>query len=108
ARLDAHLGEDDGHQPGRDLLAGGHNRIIFARVVELAGLIDPADQLIGFTRHGRNHDGNLVTGLHLAFDMTRSLADALDIGYRSATEFDDDAGHFFPGIPPNPAVRSLV
>ena len=43
--------------------------------------------------HGRNHDGDFMTGVDLALDVTRDVADAVDIGDRSAAEFHDETGH---------------
>jgi hypothetical protein len=55
----------------------------------LAGVIDPADQLVGLAGHGGHHHGDLVSGLDLALDVTRDIANAFDIGDRSAAEFHD-------------------
>jgi hypothetical protein len=86
-----HFAQDDGHEPGRDLLARGDHGIIFARVVQRRGLVDPADELVGFTRHGGNDNGHLMAGLDLAFDVAGRLPNALDIGDGGAAELDHDA-----------------
>ena len=43
-----------------------------------AGLIDPADQLIGLATHGGHDDGDLMTGIDLALHVPRGLPNTLD------------------------------
>jgi hypothetical protein len=61
--------------------------------VQRRGLVDPTDELVGLARHGRNHDGDFVAGIDLAFDVARRLPDAIDIGDRRAAKLHDDACH---------------
>ncbi len=93
--------ERDGQQPGGHLLAGGHDRVVFAGIVQGSGLAAPAHQPVGGARHGRDHDGDLVAGIDLALDVARDVADALDVGDRGAAEFHHQAGH--GGLAASPA-----
>src|SRR6185437_7098531 len=86
-RVDAHAFEHDGEQPGGNLLAGRHHRIVFARVVQHGGLAAPGDQLVGDAGHGGNHHRYVVAGLDLALDVARHVADAVEIGDRRSAEF---------------------
>ena len=54
-----------------------------------AGLGAPGDEFVGLARHGRDHDGDVVAGLDLAFDVARGVADAVDVGDGRAAEFQD-------------------
>ena len=100
--IDTHRLQCDGQKPGGHLLAGSDDRIIFARVIErqiaaadLWHLLRPANQLIGLAGHGRDHNGDLIAGIHLAFDVARDIADSVQIGDRSPAEFHHDARHRF-------------
>ena len=97
ARIDAHVFQRDGQQPGGDLLAGGDDGVVFARVVQRRGLPGPGDQLVGRAGHGRDHDGDLMAGVDLALDVARDVADAVDIGDRRSAEFHHQACHDVPG-----------
>src|SRR6266566_3069774 len=62
-----------------------------------AGLADPVDQLVGYSRHRRDDHRDLVPGIVLALDAQRGILDALDIPDRSAAKFLHDARHdFYP------------
>ena len=52
--------ERDREQAGRDLLAGGHHRVVFARVVHRRHGPGPVDQLVRGAGHGGNHHRHLV------------------------------------------------
>ena len=93
ARRNADILQHDGEQPGSDLFARRHDRIIFARIVQHGSLAAPGDEFVGLAGHRRNHDRDLMAGLHLAFDVARDVADALDIGDRRAAEFHHETGH---------------
>ena len=84
------------NRPDGDLLAGRDHRIIFAGVEDLPRLqcgFAPAHELIGGSRHRRHDDGDIMAGIDLALDVTRDVADAIDIGDRSAAEFHYQTGH---------------
>ena len=100
ARGDAHRLQHDGEQAGGDLLAGGDDGVVLARVVQGGGLAHPGDQLIGDARHGRDDDGDLVAGIDLALDVARDVADALDVGNRGAAELHDEDRHDDPSCRP--------
>jgi hypothetical protein len=53
----------------------------------------PFHKLVGGPGHGRNHHGDLMTGVDLTLDMARDVADPLDIGHRGAAEFHDQSSH---------------
>ena len=93
ARPNADILQHDGEQPGSDLFARRHDRIIFARIVQHGSLAAPGDEFVGLAGHRRNHDRDLMAGLHLALDVARDVADALDIGDRRAAEFHHQTGH---------------
>ena len=67
--------QGDGEQPGGDLLAGRHDRIILSGVVDHGGFAAPADQPVRGSGHGRNHDCHLMAGPHLSLDVARNIAD---------------------------------
>ena len=99
--MNAHRLQTDRQDAARHLLARGHDGVVFARVVErdvrtgdLGHALHPVDQLIGLAGHRRDDHGDLVAGFHLAFDVTRHVADAVQIGNRGAAEFHHDARHF--------------
>ena len=93
AGVDAHRLQRDRQQPGGDLLARGHDGVVFARIVQDRGFAAEVDQLVGRARHRRNDDGDLMAGVHLALDVARHVADAIDIGDRGTAEFHDQTGH---------------
>ena len=59
AGVDAHLLQRDRQQPGGDLLAGRHHRVVFAGVVQRRRLARPRHQLVGQAGHGRDHHRHL-------------------------------------------------
>ena len=95
-RIDIEVLERDREQTGRHLFAGRDDGIVFPRI-ENAPLLQrrlaPGDELVGGARHGRDHDGDLMAGIDLALDVTRDVADAVDIGDRRSAEFHDKTGH---------------
>src|SRR6185436_20799371 len=91
--LNADRLQRDGEQPGRDLFAGSHDGVIFARVMHWRGLAAPVHQLIGLARHRRDHYRHVVSRVDLAFDVARDIADAFDIGDGGAAEFHHEAAH---------------
>ena len=76
--------------PAVTCLAGGHDRVVFARVVQRRGVAAPADQFVGLAGHGGDHDGHVVTGVEFALHMARDVADAVDIGDRRSAEFQHE------------------
>jgi hypothetical protein len=97
ARIDAHAFQHDCQQPGGDLLAGGDYNVVFARIVQHGGLPTVLDQLIGYARHRGHHDGHVVAGIDLAFDVARHIADAVDIRDRRSAELHNQPWHSVPG-----------
>jgi 2-polyprenyl-6-hydroxyphenyl methylase/3-demethylubiquinone-9 3-methyltransferase len=93
AGVHAHALQHDGEQPGGDLLARGDHRVVFAGVVQGGAVAAPGHQLVGLAGHGRDHDRDLVSGVDLALDVTRDIADALDIGNRGSAELHHQASH---------------
>ena len=91
--LEAHFLQREGEEARGHLLAGGDDHVVFLRIVEGRGFLDPADELVGLAGHGGDHDGDVVAGLDLAFDMPRHVADALDGGDGCAAELHDKTGH---------------
>ena len=83
-------------RPGGDLLAGGDDGVVLARVVQRRGLAHPGDQLIGDAGHGRDDHGHSVAGIDLALDVAGDVADALDVGNRGAAELHDEERHDDP------------
>ena len=80
-------------RPGGDLLARGHDRVVFAGVVQGRGVAAPGHQLVGLAGHGGDHHRHVVAGIDLALDVARDVADALDIGDRGAAELHHQTGH---------------
>src|SRR5690606_10238528 len=52
-----------------------------------------AQKAVGFTRHGRRNDDNLVAGRMPLGYATRHVLDALDRAHRRATVFMNNYGH---------------
>src|SRR5262249_19732753 len=67
--------------------------VVFAGVVQRRGLAAPAHEPIGDAGHGRDDDRHLVASVDLALDVSRDVADALDVGNRGAAKFHYQAGH---------------
>ncbi len=76
AGLETHLGEYDGQEARRDLLARGDDRVVFGLGVERRGVLAPGHQLVGLAGHRRDDDRDLVAGPHLAGDVAGDVADA--------------------------------
>ena len=93
ARLQAHRLQHDGEEARRHLLAGGDDGIVLARVMQHGGFAHPGDELVGHARHGRDDDGDLVAGVHLALDVARDVTNALDVGDGRAAELHDNNSH---------------
>jgi hypothetical protein len=93
AGLDADRLQRDRQQSGRDLLARGDHRVIFARVVHRGRLAAPLHQLIGLAGHRRHHDSDVMARVDLALDVAGDVADAVDIGDGRAAEFHHEAAH---------------
>src|ERR1041385_709683 len=92
-RLDAEALQHDCQKTRGDLLAGCHYRVIFARVMHRRRFATPLDEFVGLAGHRRDHDGDVMAGVDLAFDMARDVADPVDIGDRGAAEFHHKAAH---------------
>ena len=89
----------DREQARGDLFAGGHHGVIFARVMHRRGVAAPFHQFVGLAGHRRHHHGDVVAGIDLALDVTRDVADAVDIGDGRAAEFHHEAAHDDACIP---------
>ena len=99
AGIDAHPLEHDGEQSGGDLLAGRHDGVVFAGVVQRSSVAAPGYELVGRPRHGGDHHRHLVAGVDFALDVAGDIADALDIGDRGSAELHHQSRHGqrFPG-----------
>src|SRR6516162_2298529 len=93
ARIDPEVLKREREQAGSDLLAGGDNDVIFARVMHEARLARPIDKLVRNSRHCRDDDSHLVSGVDFAPDPLGNVLDAIDIGERGAAEFLNYAIH---------------
>src|SRR5262245_40721285 len=91
--LTPHAFDHEGEKSRRDLLARGHHGVVFARIVQGRGLLAPGHELVGLAHHGRNHHGHVVARRHLALDMARDVANAVDIGDRRSAELHHQARH---------------
>ena len=96
ARRHAHFLERQGHQSGRDVFAGGHNRIIFTRIKHRGGLIDPPHQFIGFARHGRDDDDHIIAFGHFHTHTLCRAFDPVQGRDRRAAEFHHKNRHKSP------------
>ena len=88
--------QNDRHQARGHLLAGRHDGIVFARVVNapfLQGRLAPGHELVGDAGHGGDHDRDLMAGIDLALDVARGVADAVDVGDRRSAKLHDETGH---------------
>ena len=108
ARLQAHRLQHDGEQPRGHLLAGGDDGVVLARVMQHGRLAHPADELVGGAGHGRDDDGDLVAGIHLALDVARHVADALDVGDGRAAELHDNNSHRVSRLRPIPKFAEFA
>jgi hypothetical protein len=88
----------DGEQSRGHLFAGGHDRIVFARIVQWREGLAPGHKLIGRAGHGGDDNGHLVAGFHLALDAVGDISDAVEIGDGGAAELHHDAGHGHPRV----------
>jgi hypothetical protein len=96
----AHRLKRDGQQPAGHLFARGNDRVIFAGIVEggvgtgdLRHGCTQFDKFVGLAGHRRDHHGNLVPGVDLAFDVPGDIADPVEVGNRGAAKFHHYAGH---------------
>jgi hypothetical protein len=87
ARRHAQFLQAQRHQPGGHVLARRHHRVVFARVEEGRGALDPADQFVGLAGHGRDDDDDVIAALDLARDLAGRIRDPVQIGHRGAAEF---------------------
>ena len=87
--------QHDGQQASGYLFARSYDGVIFACVVEHVGFAHPAHELIGCTSHRRNDNSHLVTGIDLAFDMARNVANALHVRDGRTAEFHYQDCHAF-------------
>ena len=92
--------QHDGEQSRRHLLAGGDDGVVLARIVQGRGLPHPGHQLVGDAGHGRDHDGHAVAGVDLALDVTRDVANPLEVGHRRAAELHHQERHDDPRVCP--------
>ena len=53
-RAETHILQDNRHDAGADLLAGGNDRVVFAGIVKGRGVAGQADEPVGLARHGGN------------------------------------------------------
>ena len=63
------------------------------------GVAAPVHQLVGLAGHGRHDDGDIVSGVDFALDVTRDVADSVDIGDGRTAEFHHEAAHDDACIP---------
>ena len=95
--IDTHSFENDRQKSGSDLFASGHDRVVFARVMQHGCLAAPFNQLVGDSRHCGNNDSHIVAGIDLALDVPRHIADAVKIGDGCSAEFHHQSSHDSPG-----------
>ena len=106
ARLQSQGLQYDGEQPGGDLLAGGDNHVVLARIVQQRGFANPAHELVGGARHCGDDDRDMVACVHLALHMARDVADAFDGGHGRAAELHHNQSHaIHPASRARPARR---
>ncbi len=91
--VDALVLKHDGKKSGGHLLAGGDDRVVFARVVQDGGGPAEADELVGSARHGRDDDRHLVPRVHLALHVPRDVSDEIHVGDGRSAEFHHKPGH---------------
>ena len=66
----------------------------------------PVHELVGLAGHGGDDDRDLMAGVDLAFHMPRDVADAVDVGDRSAAEFENETRHGGDTKPGKAACRT--
>ncbi len=93
AGVEAHFLQHEGQEAGGHLLAGGHDGVVFGRVVEGRGFLHPGDEFVRLAGHGRYDDRHIVAGLDLAFHMPGDIADPLNRGDGRAAELHDETRH---------------
>ena len=89
----------DREQARGHLFAGCHHGVIFARIMHRRGVAAPVHQFVGLAGHRRHHHGDIMSGIDLALDVARDVADAVDIGDGRAAEFHHEAAHDDACIP---------
>ena len=93
ARRNIHLLQCQSHKARGHILARADDRIVFTRVIKRRGLVDPAHQLVGFARHGRDDDDDVIALCHLNAHAFGCAADAVQVRDRGAAEFHYQSGH---------------
>jgi hypothetical protein len=91
---DAEFLQGQGCQAAGHLLAGGHDGIVFPRIVQRADAGAILHQLVGDAGHGRYDDGDLMAGIDFHLDLARHILDAVDVADRCAAEFENDPRHY--------------
>jgi 2-polyprenyl-6-hydroxyphenyl methylase/3-demethylubiquinone-9 3-methyltransferase len=99
AGLNADRLQRDRQQSRRHLLAGRDHGVIFAGVVHRRGVAAPFHEFVGLAGHRRHDNGDIVSGIDFAFDVTRDVADAVDICDGCTAEFHHEAAHDDACIP---------
>ena len=99
------------HQAGGDLLAGGDDGVVLARVHHAADLARPVVQLIRRPSHCRYHHRGFVTGLKGLDDAGRDPPHVGHVRNGGSAELEDDACHLrrtrrVPRIPRSGPVLS--
>ncbi len=91
--LEAVLLQRDGEEARGHLLARSDDGVVLGLVVQRVGILDPADELVGLARHGRDHHRDIVTGPNLAGDVLSDVADPVEVRDGGAAEFHHQTGH---------------
>ena len=81
----------DRQEAGGHLFAGRDDRVVFPRVVQRRQTLAVRHELIGDSRHGGHHDGDLVPRIDLALDASRDVADAVEVGDGGAAKLHHDS-----------------
>ena len=93
ARLDADGLQRDRQQAGGNLFAGGDDGVVFPRIVQRRSVGGPGHQFVGLAGHRGNHDGHVMTGIDLALDVKRDVANAVDVRDGCTAEFHNEPAH---------------
>jgi len=93
SRLQAEVFQCHGEQGNRDLLAGGHQHVEFARIGLCLDGLGQRDQPVGLAGHGGEDDHDLMPEHFELGDAFRNGADAFDVGDRGAAVFLYDECH---------------